>query len=343
MLPSKDSNPLKKNSPDALSHSDALNPVPDRLTDSGIFRLQGKVLKQWWQVGDAFRIIRDFKAPFDRYENIAIRSPLTFLLTLPFGMAILYHCAGSESIRMLILAGGAALVMAIHMVLSYRQHCKIAVEVKLTEIGITIKSPLMPARNIGWGEISDFFEVQNGDYVLLTTRGEDYLLTSDLSNSEILFKRIKELCGRKEQIYKVNTRIPNSFIDGGNGACLAIVVASLFPVIQILIYRPGLAVHPGSLIFAAIVCVLAVLFVRFQSTKLAELVRFGQNGISVRTRDGKLTELNFQDIKRIKKFGSCYLVSSRKGLFVTILEKTDSAEPKMIELKNTIGKISKKV
>lgn len=311
-------------------------------TSDSVFQLKGKPLKQWWQIGDEFRLVRNLNAPLDKYENAAIRSTLIFCLTLPFGMALMYHAAGPESIKVVIIASLVGLIMAVHMFLSFRQHGKIAVDVRLSDSGIRVKSPLLQARDIGWGEVAEFFEIQNGDYVLLTTKGEDFVFTSELSNSETLFKRIKELRPRQKELYIINTRLPNSFIDGMIAACLAIVIASVFPIIQLLVYNRTGALTIDRLVFAGVAVLLAVAFYRLQMSKMAELIRFGDDHVLVRTRSGAMTQMLRSEVKNIKKLGACYLISTSSGMFFTIAEKTDAASAKMLELKNLvmIGKSS---
>lgn len=306
---------------------------PALKTQDERFRLTGKPLKDWWQIGDMNRVFRRLGEPLDKYQNPIIRAALLFILVLPFHCAILLKTVGLQGIKLIMLASLAAVALFIQMAIAYRQHCKIVVEVMIVDSGMRLKSPIMLDRTVQWIEIADFFEIQNGDYVLLTTRAEDFVLSCDLTNSATLFEKIRSRCPQHKEKFHTNVRLPNSFVDGANGACLAIGIACTFPILSAAAY--GVQVKADSFLIAAIGMLVAIVMWRIHVTKLAELVRIGDSTIAIHTRSG-VVHMRREDIRRIRKLGGLYLIHSSKGTFWTLIDKKETATAKLLEFRQQL-------
>ncbi|SRR5579885_766822 len=304
---------------------------------SAVHRLQGKPLRRWWQVGDLFALKRK-SIKEDKYQNPSIRAQLLFLLQLPFGMALMSHIAGPSptTTKMLILAGVAGVAVFTQLAYAFKQHCKILTEVEETGDGIVLKAPFF-TRRIHWSELNDFYSVDNDDYLLETTSGEDYVLSGDLTDSAGLFERLRQHVPKSTDVYSCNFRVPIGFIDSATMASFAVILASVFPFLTWLFVRPPLSQETivTQVAIAVLLVPLSVAAWRIHLNKTAEIFRIGDTSCMVRTRTGR-QRFAVDQITAVKKILGYTLVKSRIGWFFLIADKSEPARAKLLECSNTI-------
>lgn len=304
---------------------------------SNIYRLEGKVLRRWWQTSAFFSSpFRRKKAEPDKYENPAIKSQLAFVLQLPFGIGLMLYLAGPPGIKMALMGGAVGVLMLVQLFFTFKHHCKYIVEVQEQDSGLVLKSPQVN-RTVRWSEIVDFFAIQNGDYLLQCTNGDDFILSEDLTNSKKLFDRILAIKPKTSEQYSYSYRLPNAFLDGPAIASFALIIAFSFPIIRWVVQTGKVTEIPlTEAIAAAITISLVVAHWRISQTKVAELIRFGKHSILTRARIGKTSTVQLDEIRSIKRFLGFHTIKTRHGWFLFLADKKEPASAKLLELKQHI-------
>ncbi|MDZ4834802.1 MAG: hypothetical protein SGJ27_13575 [Candidatus Melainabacteria bacterium] len=310
------------------------------LQNSNIHRLEGKVFWRWWQatgfISSPFRnpIKQKKEELADNYNNPAIQAQLIFLLQLPFTIGIMLYSVGPDGIKLALAVGFLGVLAFVNLMLTFRQHCKYVIEVQEEPSGLVMKSPL-GTRTVRWAEIADFFPVDNGDYLLLSANHGDFLLSSDLTESSTLFERISANAPKHSEEYTINYRLPNCFLDSQATACWAITVATLFTFVSHLIYpEKHLSAPITEFIVALILIPIVVAIWRSTFTNFAELVRYGNHSYSIRTRNGTISTIPLDGIKKVNRLGAFYLIETRTaGWFLVLADKKEALSAKLIETK----------
>ncbi len=309
------------------------NETPMAPRNSGIHRLEGKDRWRWWQMHGFFSSPFKRKREEDKFKNIAIQHQLLFLTQLPVGVGIMLYTVGMDGLRMAAVGAFAWVIAFIFLILTFKQHCKYIVEVYEQPSGLLLKSPML-SRTIRWGEISDFFELKDGDYLLQSRDGADFILTTELTDSEGLFKRIQAVVPKNRDPYNVNFRLPNSHMDLPRMVCFAISLAVTFPFITTLAY-PERHTEPISIvsIIGSIVAIsLVVAYWKFTWTKVAELVRLSDHSCQIRTRSGNVNQIPLDEITDVKRLGEFHLLKSRRqGWLIILADKTETVSVKLLE------------
>ena len=304
-----------------------------KATNEVVYRLDHDASKDWWQLTNQTKVFRWQKRKPTKYENQALLMPLMFFAVLPFPIIMVYHNHGAAAVNLIFLTLCFAAALFVHLILAYRQHCKIIKEVRLNDIGLRLKSPFLKERSVTWSEIADFFEIQTGDYVLLTTKGEDFVLSSGLSNSEALFERIHANCPAPNKEFSVNTRLPIAYIDSAIAACISVSGACLFVFFQNLLYFRAASIE--LIILIAIVVPTAICISKLHTSRLAEVVRIGETAVWLKMRSGAVRQFRREEIRKVNRLGGYFLLSTDQGKFFAIIEANEPAFMRITEFGKT--------
>jgi hypothetical protein len=288
-------------------------------------QLQGDALKQWWQASKG----KD-KAK-DKYANAALRSHVMFLTSLPFFM-VMYFFSGypyPETIKTILLAAAIGVLDWPLFWSVVQRHLRRILEVCETEDGLLLKS-LFFERKVSWYELSDFFPLQNGDYLFCCRGGEQFMLSSDLTDSAQLFELIANKVGRQSESYDLNYYVPMNLIDSSIMACFAVMAACLIPLVQWLLNGSGSLTNSLSLIIGAVIALVAGFVWRLHLTKVAELTRVGKSSVFIQTRSGTRV-IPLEQITSVKRLGIYVLVRTRNGFWLTITESKEPLTLKLLE------------
>lgn len=292
-------------------------------------RLEGRALKRWWQV-DGFFSIAQKKPMEDKFSNGAIRSQLMFFMLLPFATALYCYVnintPSAMTPRLLLLAVVAA-VFFIHFVLTARRHLNRIVEVQVSEIGLDLKSPFLK-RSIRWDQIRDFYKNQDGDYMLDTTSGDEFILSNELTNSDQLFDFINRRAPKPSTKFSFNYHARSDLVDSASMACFAVIVACstyFFASYASIDERiQAYAIAAGGILLSAI-------WWRLQLTRVACLTRVGDQSFYIRTRTGS-REIRWEELTNVKQRGVLFYVKARStGWFVILADKEGPVSAPLIE------------
>ncbi len=314
-----------------VSEENAL-PMP---TGASVHRLQGKALKQWWQISSG--------KSKDAYKNNAMRSYLVFLATLPFGSALLWYIGGVDCAKTLLCAFVVWLIQFLLLCWVVRRHLCHVLEVRASEDGLELRS-LLFKRKIRWMDIADFFPTGNNhsgynEFVLDCTNGDEFYLSKELTDSSKLFDLINQKRSRPAVSYALNHQLLYGLIDSAIGAVFAVTVAIVFALIGPHITK---AAQWNPCDFAIIV-IFALVFVPYfclQIIKMPELVRVGHSGLKIRTR-WQSKVIPWDQVTKITKIGTWLIVQSRQGWFIMFADKNEPITEKLLEYRRTLLSLSR--
>lgn len=289
-------------------------------------RLEGRALKRWWQVDSISRK----KSMEDKYINGAIRQHITLLILLPFATALycyVYkdHLSALNSRFFLIAIVVVALI--IQLLMFARKHLNRVLEVQVSEIGLDLKSPFLK-RSIRWDQIRDFYKTQDDDYILDTTGGDEFILSSELTNSEQLFQSITGRTPTPPTTFSYNHRIRNDFIDSCSMGCLAIIIACLAHLFLGSYTTNEQRIQ--SIAIATVGILFGTIWWRLHLSRFAYLVRVGEQSFYIRTCTGG-REIRWDELINVKQRGVMFYVNTRSGWFVMFADKGGPVSAPLIE------------
>lgn len=303
-------------------------------------RLEGRALKRWWQIDDLFKFRfawQKNKEEDDKFSNVAIRQQLVFFATVPFVAGFFAHAVATSTVehpdhwiviwQFSILTSCLILVLFIHLLLALKKHFYRVLEVETTETGLRMRSPFL-ARSLRWDQIRELYVNQDGDLILESATGEEFILSNELTDSENLFSAVEKRAPKQKR-FSYNYRFPNQAIDSFSAACLAVMVACLHiglrPWMPMESFLSGLAI-------SLTVCLFVTAIWRLQVCKLARLVRLSESSIVLAT--SKVSkEFAWEQISSVKKIGSFFLVNAQSDCFLVVAGKKEPVAARMVECK----------
>lgn len=311
-------------------------------SESSAHYLKGKALKQWWQIGRGQQ--------YSKYRNNAIKHHLVFLICLPFFAMFCYHKIGALSIKLILL--GAVVWSADFMMLlaMLKRRLFYVLEVQQFEDGLLLRS-LFFRRKIQWLEVQDFFgiqaagipkqsevQIQNNDFMLDSTSGEQFILSSELTDSALLFEDIKHKVPPPTLTCDCNYHVPDEYFDSVNSAIFAMAVAFMFGFLKSFVY----SAHPDLTELGACVAILAISFFIWwlHSSKMAQLVRIRSSSIFICTRSGSHV-LAWDRIANIKQLGGYFLIKARDEWYLILAGKKGPLADKLLECKRNLLTITR--
>jgi hypothetical protein len=295
-----------------------------------IYRLEGRPLRQWWQMSDFFALAVIPKKSHDRYKNATIRSQLAFVLSIPFYMVLHYRILGHADFKLDAFIGAAGLATIAMLIGTFKEHRKTVLAVQQDADGLTLISALFK-RRIGWAQIRALFQLANDDYVLETSNGDEFILSCDLTDRDLLLHEIKDKAPKFPESFDLSYRVPNDAVDGLTMVCFAITLAALASTRKFFL-QPG--PFPTSEILSAvgiaisIIVPIAIIW-RFLLTRAARMVRIGSTSCAISTGTGRHV-LRFDEISLAKRFGPYVFVKSESGLFMIASEKNEPTTNKLL-------------
>lgn len=309
------------------------------ISSVNIHQLRERSLKKWWQVDDFFRLSVRKQAP-DKFRNKALQAQFQFLLTTPISIAILIYAASQKQdfdFKQLQIPLAMALsllaVLLTNLAFTLHRHLFRALTVETNDAGITLKSFYL-TRNYRWDQIRDYFQNQDGDYILITTSGEEFILSSELTGSDHLFKVIAR-CAPKPLVTDAhNYRLPNEFLDSLSSACVALSAA----IIAIMISNISTLNALGALggVAALVAC---AFYWQANRRRLVEIIRVSDSHLHLRTASGAYS-MTWQQVKSVKQFGELLFLKTDHGWFLAPIDKKDSASTLLIEQSNRIKQLA---
>lgn len=309
------------------------------ISSVNIHQLKERSLKKWWQVDDFFRLNVRKQAP-DKFRNKALQAQFQFLLTTPISIAILIYAASQKQdfdFKQLQIPLAMALsllgALLINLALTLHRHLFRALIVETNDAGITLKSFYLN-RQYRWDQIRDYFQNQDGDYVLLTATGAEFILSSELTGSEHLFKVIAR-CAPKPVVTDAQSyRLPNELTDSVNSACVALSAA----IIAIMISNMATINALGALsgVAALVAC---ALYWQANRRRLVEIVRISDSHLHLRTASGAYS-MTWQQVKSVKQFGELLFLKTDNGWFLAPIDQKGSASTLLIEQSHRIKQLA---
>lgn len=313
-----------------MDSNDNYAPAPLR---TPVHRLQGKALKQWWQMSSPRKA--------DTY-NPALQMLASFLISTPLCVAMLYErwpISARTGLTLLALTVWLGIFLVFLFVA--RRHLYHVLAVQTSEEGLEFKS-LLFKRKVRWADIVDFFSAGDGEiaknkYVLETRSGEEFLLSKELTDSNKLFELIRQRMPRIAEPYHQNFRRLDGLVDASIAMNSAIILAFACPLLKALFC----GVQPGfSDWLTAIAGVLiASLIWSFHASKVTETIRASNNGLFLRTRSGGQV-IPREQITNIRQLGDVFILSSRRGWFILFPDKKEPVTAKLIEYKQNLPRIN---
>jgi|GEM_PF-1381149 len=313
-------------------------------SDSHVHKLEGRPLRQWWQIDDLFALKRkSFEQ--DKFQNQALRSHVAFFATLPFVAGLILYTAGMAYAPVILLPLLLLLTpLVLHFIDAYRRHARRVLEVQNLSNQLILKSPGLEKR-IMLAEVREFFPVSSGDYILEINNGEYFVLSRELTKSDQLFAHLSQSLHGKAAASGGNYLLPGYMTDSMEMACLAIIVAVLSPyAFRLVAILFGLKQAAGATafgsteltgLFLSLVFVgLCLVFRNAVLSRFAELVRLSEYSCAVRTRRG-YSSIPVESIKSVRRIFGHTLVSHNNGWFITISDKGESTNEKLMSLNQT--------
>ncbi len=303
---------------------------------SGSYRLEGRALKKWWQIDQMFAVRPAWKMEADKFRNTAIQHQLMFFMTLPFALGLFTYIVLTSktkvdlSLLVPILAVNSCCIAVLfgYFLFTLKKHLYRVLEVHVTENDLLLQAPFLK-RTVRWDQVSDAFLNQDGDYILETTSGEEFIISTELTDSSRLFEVIGKRMPKSLEKFSYSYRFPNEFVDGPAIACLAITIAVLSSMCRV---RAEEWLGAAEISLACIL--LAALWWRFQLLNVARVVRFGKSSILLQSCK-KRKEVVWEQITSVKQLGGLFLIRSRSDWFVVISDKKEPLAEKLIECKRT--------
>ena len=309
---------------------------------AGVHRLDGDALRVWWHVPPVLGLR---KRQYGAYYNHAIQCQIMFLFQLPFAAAIMVVAAGGMSaatLTLLMMAAAAWLSGFILLASIFSRHRYQIQEVVVRDDGLELRSPFL-RRRVSWLEIEHFCPSSSkpsgpDSHVLLTRGGERFVLWESLSDSESLFQIIASRIAPSAVSYGVHGALEDSFFDMPILATWAIMLALSFNAIRPLLLAPHAlsTAELGALALMVAVCLPPVFLCRIYATRIPQLIRAGEQGLYIRTRE-KGYDIPWNQVTALKRLGSLMLISSRAGWFLSPYGKEEPMTVALMERKELLN------
>lgn len=308
------------------------------------YRLDKAAMKRWWQMGDGFSLSK--KKTQDPLKNIGLRSAISFLLTCPiyvaFMLAKVLPTLTPEQhfplFRLLVCAFAIWLLMGWNFFKAFRNHCRIAQEVSVSEEGLEIRSPL-GKRKINWFEVQDFFRVGNIDdgyelFQLDCSRGEPVFLSPSLVDSDKLFAIIEsKMRNLRRPQFEFNYRLSDAVFGCAKMAGAAVLAA----VLMHLLCRSGMA-SISEIVVGTMLIILAHIIQHVQFTRVPQLTRMSNAEIQLQMCTGPgARNLTWDAVKEIKFMGAFVFLKTRSDWFILFVSKTEPIRELLLQKQ---GKLS---
>lgn len=304
------------------------------VSKSSSHRLEGVALKRWWQVKDFFSVKLCKPLEEDKFRNRAIQQQLMFFMTLPFGLGIYIYAAATTNKtgdwnivwEFMLLNFCFIVALLVHLLLNLKKHLYRALEVDVTETGLELRSTFF-RRTLRWDQIGDSYVNQDGDLILESSTGEEFILSAELSDFDTLSRVVEKRSPKKTAQFSYNNRVPNEYFDSFSAACLAVVIALLAvgvrPGVNMETFLPALA---GSVVGCFVIAAIR----QFHMRRMVRLVRLGNSSILLATSNDK-KEIAWERIVSVKKLGSLFLVKTNSDWFMVAADKKEPVAARLIE------------
>ncbi len=310
---------------------------------TSVHRLEGKALKQWWQIPSAGPIWsprwsrkRDGRET-NAYANAGMQQLLVSILTIPIFVIAKYQNVGAS--RLDVLAITLWLGLCLLLMSFFRRHRYHVLAVTASETGLELRSPCLK-RNIRWLDMADCFPagtIEPKEFLLQCKTGEEFLLSKDLTDSARLFDLIALRMAQPEVTYELNHRVQDGTFDIVR-ACAAttIGVFIIWPIADwSLDAGHQFTVAPANLLFMILITVLSLGWYWLNLIKTPQLIRAGRSGLYIRTgRESKVIE--WDQITEIRQVAGLIIVNSRIGWFSMFAGKKQPLTERLIDYKKKL-------
>ncbi len=284
--------------------------------DKSIHKLEGKVFWLWWQYGASHKKITGV-------TNLTIAHFSMYLVTLPIVLvsSIIVKKGFDPSFILWGVLGWLSIFLILSLMM--KRHRRHIMEVRASEFYLELRSPLLKTQ-LPWTDIEDFFDIEHGEFLLECKNGEEYFLSTELTDSNTLFNLINSKRTRSALSFEFSSRLPDGLIDGGIGASFAVLLALVFAL------RTG-----GDLITVLVIGSIAAITSWvwwFQVSRITQLVRIGSAGVLVRTRTSTKF-MPWNQVTEMKRLGntSYFVLRSRSEWFLLIASKGEPLQQKLLE------------
>ncbi len=239
---------------------------------------------------------------------------VTFLATLPFFCWLMIYQTGPAGYPLLFPLGVLWVVMfvaALYCVKKQLRHCTHA---SAAGDGLRIKSWWMQ-KKIPWGQIKDFYLIDDKEYALQLQDDEQFFLSKDLTNCDTLVRQIEGYVPKSAQKYELSSRTPEELIQGQKVAFLAVWVAIAFTYLRGIIFAKSFMSSESLTCLAVLLAVTTgfVLVYRACLKSFVHQVRIGTDGISLFC-DEKEKRYQWSQIRSIQKFLTIATVRHVEGV-----------------------------
>lgn len=310
------------------------------LASPSTYKLEGKAFWQWWQLSNSFKL--GPKRQPDPLRNEALQGLASFILTCPFGVALMLYLAlqRAESVHIFELAKTTVMAACVWIfmialfVRAFRHHQNYAQEVTVTPTGIEFKSAFQREK-FQWYEVKDIYKFTDTSsgipvYKVECKNQKKYFLVSELTQFKELLTVIESKLSRSSSSeYHASYRVSDAVFDSASMAASAIVIAIAFSLLKQTVMPP-----PGDLLLYGSLCVVAIALDWIHQNKIPQEVRLGKSSIFIQTRKGSQT-IGWDQIQKTKKIGTAVLLQTRSNWFFLSFMGKDLA-PNLLEYKKDV-------
>lgn len=279
-----------------------------------VHKLEGAALKKW-------------RKSMER----VVGQQVLFLLTLPFFLGMMIWRVGPAAYPLACMSSVVWLMMFVLAVYCANKQLRHCVEVTVAGDGLRLKS-FWFNRKIPWGEIKDFYCVDDQEHVLQLKDDEQYFLSKDLTNSDSLVSQIQSNVPKPVNNYVFNTASPEEVTQGQKAAFFAIWVALVFSFLTpVLASKSILAPAALANIATSLAITLgAVLLYRACAKSFVHQIRVGEEGLALYC-DSAEKRLRWNQVRSIDRIMWIVIIRHSDGVsFVPLFHFQNTKEIKRI-------------
>ncbi|MBK9144031.1 MAG: hypothetical protein IPM23_16150 [Candidatus Melainabacteria bacterium] len=319
---------------------------PDKISGRDIalvHRLDGKGKRLWWQM-PTFGGPKPKKA--DLRQNGALKVLPLFLLQMPIVLFIFYKAGlddfSSPGGLFILVSILVAVVSCLFLFISIaRRHRFNVHEVRILDDGMELLAPGL-RRRIKWVDIAEFFPAGSDPpgydmYALCLKNGDRYFLWKELSDCEKLVETINKSAAGASGSYKANFGIADSYFDTAIIASWAVLIA-VGTNLAHAIFVPEKAQETAqifNLVALSLLVIPAVAHWWIVANRVPQLVRAGEHGTFIRTRNRSFI-VDWNQVTGIKRIAVFTILKTRTGWFAMMSGKEDPITLELIYRKDKL-------
>lgn len=286
----------------------------DPSANGPVHKLEGAALKKW-------------RKSMER----VVGHQVMFLATLPFFLAMMYTQIGPAMFPLGCVTMVVWMLMLALAIYCANKQLRHSVEVTAAGDGLRLQA-LWMKRKIPWGQIKDFYCVDDQEYVLQLQDDEQYFLSKELTNSETLVEQIRNNVPKPINNYTFNTASPEELAQGQKAAFFAIWVALVFTFVQpVLASKSILApVALTNIAIALAITIGAAILYRACAKTFVHQIRVGEDGLALYC-DSTEKRLRWNQVRSIDRIMWIVIIRHSEGVcFVPLYHFQNTKEVKRI-------------